>query len=85
MRWTLIFQEFDYTLEHRKAERMRHVDALSRCFVVFEVLLVEGNLEKNLSVIQDKDPDIVKIRDLLLTGESKFYEMRDGLARTALS
>lgn len=39
-RWCLTLQEFKYKLEHRKAELMRHVDALSQ----YPVDVVEENL-----------------------------------------
>lgn len=52
-RWVLELQSFDYTVEHRSGERMKHVDALSRSF---SICVVEDNpFEYNLSICQSKD------------------------------
>lgn len=46
--WSLILQEYKYTLEHRNSTKMRHVDALSR---VHNVLVIkENSFERNLSI-----------------------------------
>lgn len=53
---------------------MSHVDALSRCH---SVLVIEGStLERTRSVCQDRDEDIIGIRNKLENGEVKFYELR---------
>lgn len=75
LRWSLALQNYNYKLIHRKAERMRHVDALSRSINI----LVESSFERNLGILQDKDPVITKIRDKLLRHEQPFYELRDGM------
>lgn len=75
LRWSLVFQNFDYELEHRKSENMRHVDALSRCISV----ITENSFEQNLAILQNNDATIVKIRDALEETESPLYELRDGL------
>lgn len=36
-------------------------------------------LEKTLSVCQDRDDEILKIRDKLEKGDVKYYELRNGL------
>ena len=70
-------QSYDYETEHRPANRMQHVDALSRAF---DVLVIEDNpFEWNLSVCQNQDPKIVEIRKLLEVKEDKLYEMRNGV------
>jgi len=56
---------------------MRHADALSRCH---NILLIEENtFERNLSIVQDRDKEINKIRDQLENTEDKHYELRNGL------
>jgi ribonuclease HI len=75
-RWTLELQNYDYTVEHRSGERMKHVDALSRSSGVF----VEVNsLEHNLAICQALDPIILEIRDRLERSEDKLFEMRNRL------
>lgn len=47
-RWCLFLQNYDYTIEHRKNNRMMHVDALSRCQ---NILVIEPNtLEETLAI-----------------------------------
>ncbi|CAB0015773.1 unnamed protein product [Nesidiocoris tenuis] len=76
-RWALALSSYDYVLEHRPGVRMQHVDALSRAH---PVLVVEGNsFERNLALVQDKDPLIVGIREELEASESKQFELRNGL------
>lgn len=56
---------------------MAHVDALSRCH---SILVLEGStFERTLSVCQDRDDEILKIREKLEKGDLKCYELRDGL------
>jgi len=69
LRWSFILQEYTYTLEHRSNTKMRHVDALSR---VHNVLVIEENsFERNLSIVQDRDEAISKIRIELEKNDSK--------------
>jgi len=61
-------------LQHPKAEHMQHVEALSvevisRCFAVNNIYAVENSLEKKLCLMQEKDSEIVKIRENLPTSE----------------
>lgn len=76
-RWAMFFQNYDFTIQHRPGKRMGHVDALSRCQ---SVLTIESNsFDRILSIQQDRDPDICRIRDDLEKNESKLFELRDGL------
>lgn len=79
-RWALEFENFDYTIEHRSNERMRHVDCLSR---IEDVNIIEANsLEQILSVEQERDPTILKIRQSLECNDSPLnnkFELSDGL------
>lgn len=76
-RLALFLQNYDYEIIHRPGRRMGHVDALSRCH---SVLVLEGStLERTLSICQDHDEEILKIRSGFEKGDVKFYELRDGL------
>ena len=76
-RWALELQNYDYAIEHRAGTKMSHVDALSRSNAV---LVIEDNpFEWNLTVSQNRDPDIVNIREKLENGEDKTCEMRNGV------
>lgn len=77
MRWVLLLQDFDYSLEHRVGTRMKHVDALSR---VYSVMIVEDNsFEQNLAYKQDADEEIKYIREALERQECQFFELKNGL------
>lgn len=56
---------------------MNHVDALSRCHSVF--ILESNSSERTLSIQQDRDSEIIKVREKLERSEDKFFELRDGL------
>jgi len=76
-RWAMFLQQYEYEIVHRPGKRMIHVDALSRCN---SILVLEGNtFEQTLSIRQDQDQTICKIRDQLEKREDKLYELRDGL------
>lgn len=78
-RWGLELENFNYKIEHRPNERMRHVDSLSR---IREVNVIEQNsLEHILAVEQGRDQNISKIRQSLESKSSTFpsFELQDGL------
>lgn len=76
-RWALELQCYDYTIVHREARRMQHVDALSRNLNI--MVLEEGCFEQTLAFHQMKDLKIKLLRDKLSKCESKIFELKDGL------
>nr|CAI5841376.1 unnamed protein product [Callosobruchus analis] len=64
-RWVLTMQEFNFKIEHRPGLQMRHVDALSRNPVETVMRISEGDW---LAVVQNKDKEIVKIKETLESG-----------------
>lgn len=77
MRWVMFLQNYEYQIEHRGNDRMKHVDCLSR---VNSILILEDNtFDQVLAIKQDADVEIGKIRDLLEKSEHKLFEMRNGL------
>lgn len=58
-RWSLALQEYSFTTEHRKAEKMAHVDGLSRCY---DVNTIEDDDYDGLLILQDLDPEISEIK-----------------------
>ena len=76
-RWALFLEDFDYEIIHRSGQCTNHVDALSRCH---SILVIKGNtFEQTLSICQNKDEELCKIRNLLEKSELKRYELRNGL------
>ena len=64
-------------LEHRSSERMHHVDTLSRNYSV--LIITENSFERNLSILQNLDPEIVEIKTKLQQAENKFFKLSNGL------
>lgn len=77
LRWSLILLNYDYTLEHRSSDRMRHADALSRQNSVF--IISENSLELNLSILQGVDKVIQELKIKLQKQNDKFFELSNGL------
>lgn len=62
-RWFNILQEYDYTLEYRKGERMSHIDALSRAPVEEASDTHDDIMDKRLSVLAlSQNAEIVTIQ-----------------------
>lgn len=61
-RWALELAEFDCEIEHRAAERMRHVDALSRVVMKVETVTTR------IMAAQDQDERICALKELAKNG-----------------
>ncbi|XP_076547015.1 uncharacterized protein LOC143305818 [Osmia lignaria lignaria] len=77
LRWSLIFRNYQYTLEHRPGDRLVHADTLSREFSV--LVITENSFERNLAILQGQDPQIKKLRDELQNNENRFFELNNGI------
>lgn len=73
-RWSFLLQEFDYSIEHRSADRMKHVDALSRVNVNV-VLVVVSQVE----AAQLTDENIVEIVGNLKVKPFKDFVLQNGI------
>lgn len=76
-RWALVLQNYNFEIEHRQSNRMRHVDALSRINNIF--ILEENTFEQNIIVAQNLDPLICDIKTKLENSENKDYELHNGI------
>jgi len=76
-RWALLFQNYDFSIEHRAGSKMKHVDALSRNTNI--LIFTENTFEQTLSIKQIEDKDIDKLKERLSKLEDKYFEMRNGL------
>lgn len=63
-RWVMKMQDFDYEIEHRTNERMKHVDALSRDFAMI-VIAKDDNLVIKVKRLQQDDENIRRITIIL--------------------
>lgn len=66
-RWALSLEEFDFEVEHRPGERMKHVDALSR----YPVICIEDTLLQNIRKKQEEEE---RLRLIRLVVEKEPYE-----------
>lgn len=79
-RWGLELENYNYKIEHRPNQKMRHVDSLSR--IPSDVNVIEPNsLEHILAVEQGRDHNIVVLRQTLEDepAESTKFALIDGL------
>lgn len=76
-RWAFLFQNYDFSIEHRAGSRMKHVDALSRNTNI--LMRYENTFEQTLSIKQIEDKDIDKLKERLKKCEDKYFKMRNGL------
>lgn len=74
-RWALMLEEFDYEVEHRSGERMKHIDALSR----FPVMLIEDTVLMMIKSEQDKEERLRVIKQLLAKESYEDYSLENGL------
>lgn len=74
-RWCMILQNYNYVIEHRSSDRMRHVDALSRNVLIIEPL----SFDQILVYKQLQDCNITKIQEELEVRESDKFELRNGV------
>lgn len=76
-RWSLLLENYNYTIIHRSGTAMNHADALSRCQITAAVS--ELDIEAQLSVAQDRDPTVSKLRTRLETEELSDFILRHGV------
>lgn len=76
-KWALALENYEYKIQHRKGERMTHVDALSRTPVVAAIEATD--VDVNVQITQSRDEHIQSIREKLETGECPGYVLEDGL------
>lgn len=74
-RWVMFLEEFDYTVEHRAGDKLKHVDALSR----HPIMVIEDNLTALIKENQKKDERLNVIRQLLAKEPYKDYIMESDI------
>ena len=74
-RWAMVLKEFDYEIEHRAGERLKHVDALSR----YPVLAIEDKLLGMIRKRQDEDERIRVIKQVLEKDPYEDYLVENSL------
>lgn len=76
-RWALELENYNYKVLHRRGTAMRHVDALSRCVMAIDH--DAGDVDFRIQVAQERDENLKEIREKLLTGKVKGFDLQDGL------
>lgn len=74
-RWALALEEYDLEVRHRPATAMKHVDALSRNFV----LVIDDGLLAQVKLAQQQDDACNLVRQLLEKGPHKEYIIQGGV------
>lgn len=75
--WIMYFQEFNYTVEHRTANRMKHVDALSRHPV--DILIIASEMTSRFLKQQREDDGIRAIAQALTLGPYENFKLKGEL------
>lgn len=70
-----MLEEFDYEIEHRAGERMKHVDALSR----YPVMIIEDTVWALIRNEQKKEERLSVIKQLLAKEPYENYAIKIGL------
>lgn len=74
-RWAISLEEFDYEIEHRSGDRMKHVDALSR----YPIMAVEDPMLVLIRSEQAKEERLNVIRKILATEQYEGYVIENGV------
>jgi len=80
-RWALLLEEFDYEVEHRPGNSMRHVDALSR-YPSQSVMIIEedrSNLITRIVKAQLEDDEIKTVLSKMTQNEYKDFVLRNNI------
>ncbi|KAG5863403.1 hypothetical protein JTB14_004285 [Gonioctena quinquepunctata] len=76
-RWALLLEEYSYEIEHRKGNKMSHVDALSRHPNVMAMTLTEEDgVVERLRRAQELDEHILAIKKILSTEDYEDFFVR---------
>lgn len=75
-RWVMYMQNFNYEIEHRGNTQMRHVDALSRMFVIVSE---EDDLCIKVRRLQQKDNELMRIIAIVREKPYDDYFLRNGV------
>jgi len=79
-RWTLLMQDFNYTIEHRLGRSMHHVDALSRNALPSAMLATEcpGTILARIHRNQMDDEELMIIRNKIDKHHIEKYITQNG-------
>lgn len=77
--WVHDMQRYEFEVEHRKNEQMRHVDALSR--LITSIISQEDNLCIKVKKLQGEDDELKHIRTILEQQKQPYndYILRNGI------
>lgn len=75
--WVLYLQDFDYSMEHRAGEKMKHVDYLSR--YPQNVYMITTEMSTRLKKAQQSDDHIKAVVKILQDGPYDNYKLKGGL------
>lgn len=76
-RWVMYLQDFDFTVEHRPGERMKHVDTLSRYAIM--MISAAENMQIKIKRAQNEDEALKTIFDVLKVKPYDDFVVRNGI------
>ncbi|KAG5862563.1 hypothetical protein JTB14_014819 [Gonioctena quinquepunctata] len=80
VRWALLLEEYSYEIEHRKGNKMSHVDALSRHPNVMTMTLTkEDGVVERLRRAQELDEHILAIKKILSTEDYEDFFVKSDI------
>ena len=74
-RWALLLEEFDYEVEHRPGQRLKHVDALSR----YPIMTVDDKVTLMIQQQQDTEEKLRVIKQILEKQQYEDYLVEHGI------
>ena len=75
-RWAMVLEEYDYEMEHRTANRMRHVDGLSRNPII---CALEKMIHPRIKAAQHNDRELRAIFEVLKTQKYENYVTKNDI------
>lgn len=74
-KWALLLEEFDYEVEHRAGQRLKHVDALGR----YPVMIVNDKVSQMIQQRQDEEERLRVIKQILKREKYGDYLIERGI------
>ncbi|XP_053968288.1 uncharacterized protein LOC128869706 [Anastrepha ludens] len=73
--WLMYLQDFDFNIEHRSADRMKHVDTLSR----YPVMVIESHIKAKIRKAQQNDEHLKAVTVVLEQKPYADYVLKNGV------
>ncbi|XP_053968928.1 uncharacterized protein LOC128870341 [Anastrepha ludens] len=75
VQWLMYLQDFDFNIEHRSADRMKHVDTVSR----YPVMVIESHIKAKIRKAQQNDEHLKAVTVVLEQKPYADYVLKNGV------